>query len=620
MVACQKNQNKPLLGDAARTDTARIHAWYDTAWMLRSTNPKHSYHLAQKTRHLSKSIRYDRGEALALRALVASLVSLNKFDSAFIYSEEGLALTTALQDDSGRAWMLNLKGLACNGKGNYKEAGIYFTEALTLFEKTKDTDGQSRAINNIGITHYYLDDYTNALTWYLRGVRLMEEQNDQGSIATALVNVGIVYRRLGNLERAEQYYNRALGYCRKSNNKKSMLQVVGSLGAICYDRGNLTQSEAYHLQAVQLSRELGDRQREALAYSNLGAIEQDQGDLKEAIRYFEMNIAILNAQDNTADQMNSYVNLVDLYIRLDDLPSAKEYAALMERVARETDSRMYWMNFYQARSKVEYALGDFKKAYHYSEKFHEVKDSLFSKERIVMTEELAERYESERKEQQLLLNSRQIEILRKDSEKKELQLLVVLIGALLIVVISIMSYVRYRERSKRNHELAEKNNKILELDLKNEKLQRDLLEKEVEYKNQELTNLANFILEKESLISTLEGYLGDLALEFREKGGKIQKILSFVAKHRGIHAEREELLSHIRQLHESFYFRLEQAVPDLSVSEKRLCALLRLNLSSKQIATLLNISPKSVDMNRYRLRKKLGIASDQLLTDFVNRV
>lgn len=71
------------------------------------------------------------------------------------------------------------------------------------------------------------------------------------------------------------------------------------------------------------------------------------------------------------------------------------------------------------------------------------------------------------------------------------------------------------------------------------------------------------------------------------------------------------------QAHENFFRRLKLAYPDLTPSDFRLCAYLRMNLSSKEIAPLLNISIRGVEEKRYRLRKKLNLTADQNLTDFI---
>jgi len=71
------------------------------------------------------------------------------------------------------------------------------------------------------------------------------------------------------------------------------------------------------------------------------------------------------------------------------------------------------------------------------------------------------------------------------------------------------------------------------------------------------------------------------------------------------------------QAHENFFKRLKQEYPDLTPSDFRLCAYLRMNLSSKEIAPLLNISIRGVEEKRYRLRKKINLNPEQNLTEFI---
>ncbi|MEZ5012275.1 MAG: LuxR C-terminal-related transcriptional regulator [Bacteroidales bacterium] len=73
----------------------------------------------------------------------------------------------------------------------------------------------------------------------------------------------------------------------------------------------------------------------------------------------------------------------------------------------------------------------------------------------------------------------------------------------------------------------------------------------------------------------------------------------------------------MEEANRDFFIRLKEKFPDLSEKEKRLAAYIRLNLSTKDVASLLNIAPKSVEINRYRLRKKLGIDPGINLTEFI---
>ena len=84
--------------------------------------------------------------------------------------------------------------------------------------------------------------------------------------------------------------------------------------------------------------------------------------------------------------------------------------------------------------------------------------------------------------------------------------------------------------------------------------------------------------------------------------------------------ERDQFEQYVADVYEAFFIRLTDQYPDLSESEKRLAALLRINLSSKEIAAVINISPKSVDMNRYRLRKKMKLSTVENLTEVLQQI
>ncbi len=84
--------------------------------------------------------------------------------------------------------------------------------------------------------------------------------------------------------------------------------------------------------------------------------------------------------------------------------------------------------------------------------------------------------------------------------------------------------------------------------------------------------------------------------------------------------EREIFQVIVKEKSQLFYTKLSKLYPNLTANEIRLSSLIRLNLSSKEIASILNISLKSVEMNRYRLRKKLKISSKQSLSEFIRNI
>ena len=73
-------------------------------------------------------------------------------------------------------------------------------------------------------------------------------------------------------------------------------------------------------------------------------------------------------------------------------------------------------------------------------------------------------------------------------------------------------------------------------------------------------------------------------------------------------------------VYDDFLKVLSQRFPNLTVSDKKMCAYLKMDLSSKDIAPLLNMTVRSVEMTRYRLRKKLGLSREESLTDFLQKI
>jgi DNA-binding CsgD family transcriptional regulator len=99
----------------------------------------------------------------------------------------------------------------------------------------------------------------------------------------------------------------------------------------------------------------------------------------------------------------------------------------------------------------------------------------------------------------------------------------------------------------------------------------------------------------------------------------IHQLLNLVNFDVKLDEDWEHFAHHFDQVHVDFLKNLRERFPQLSASDLKLCAYLRMNLSTKEIAPLLNISVRGVEGSRYRLRKKLDLPNDANLTDFILR-
>ncbi len=206
-----------------------------------------------------------------------------------------------------------------------------------------------------------------------------------------------------------------------------------------------------------------------------------------------------------------------------------------------------------------------------------------------------------------------------------------------LVILSLTIFISYRmidlklKREKRRTKILEERrmlHKNLKLKRDSElaereivKLRNEKLRAEVRHKSKELANQTMGIIQKNKFLTDIKEEMVRLKghAQSEEVKTSMKKMIRKID--RNIEDEDTQLIfeTNFDQVHENFLLRLREAYPELTARDLRLCAYLRLNLSSKEIAPLLNISIRGVEISRYRLRKKMNLPHSEHLTDFILR-
>ncbi|ANI90683.1 hypothetical protein A9P82_07980 [Arachidicoccus ginsenosidimutans] len=151
-------------------------------------------------------------------------------------------------------------------------------------------------------------------------------------------------------------------------------------------------------------------------------------------------------------------------------------------------------------------------------------------------------------------------------------------------------------------------------------LQKEKLENEVTYKNKELALTTMHLFKRGKLLSKIKEELVDSVKDIppKERSSELMKLIKMLNEAEKQDNDWEQFAVHFDDVHNNFLQNLKHAYPNLTQADLRICAYLKMNLSSKEIAQLLNISLKSVEIARYRLRKKLSITDSNVnLYDFL---
>ncbi len=150
-------------------------------------------------------------------------------------------------------------------------------------------------------------------------------------------------------------------------------------------------------------------------------------------------------------------------------------------------------------------------------------------------------------------------------------------------------------------------------------IKHEKLEVEIKYKNQELATTTLHLVQKAEILLTVQEALGQIRQKNTDAAvnKEIQHLLNLLNFDVKLDEDWEHFAHHFDQVHVDFLKQLRDHFPQLSASDFKLCAYLRMNLSTKEIAPLLNISVRGVEGSRYRLRKKLNLPNDANLTEFI---
>ena len=183
----------------------------------------------------------------------------------------------------------------------------------------------------------------------------------------------------------------------------------------------------------------------------------------------------------------------------------------------------------------------------------------------------------------------------------------------IIVLINIYYRRRYKRKNKILLEKAQKELKLKELESAQiiMKLNNDKLKVDIESKSRELASSTMNIIKKNDFLNTIKTELTN------GESKDVSKVVKIIDKNLNNTDDWKMFQEAFNNADKNFLKKVKDKHTSLTPNDLRLCAYLRLNLSSKEIAPLLNISPRSVEVKRYRLRKKMGLPHDENLTNYI---
>ena len=492
-----------------------------------------------------------------LNQIAAELLYVNS-DDIYDYAMEALDISKKKNYTRGIAEAYNNLGIYYRAKGVYGQAIDYFFTSLDIMEEEQDMAGIARSYNLIGIIYYYLGDYNLSLEYYTKALDLNIQQNDTIWIAGNSNNVGMIYEKMGQYNKALEFYNKSL----------------------------------------QMNLELNNLNWVANNYGNIASLYKTQGK-SESLDYYFKALDITEKQNNidgtasTNNSIGSYYNSVFEYDKA--LPHLLKSYFLSDSI------KLLLIRSYAAEelSKCYAGMQDYEKAYHYRMTFKVLNDSLNFDRNTQKITRLEMQY------------NHQKELRVKELEYQKLELLYISVATSLMAILIIIILIFGRQRAKSiNFQMEQKN-----LQLEKLSLQEELL-----FKSNELQTNIKYLVDKNDIITSVIEKLSESKSEFKIEN--LQKVNDIIFRlQQSMSGDVwHDFEIRFKQVHGSFYKNLLKEYPDLSANEQKLCAFLKLEMTSKEIALLNHQSNKSVETARSRLRKKLNLSNQEVkLTAFLSK-
>ena len=554
----------------------------------------------------------------------------NKPDSALVYYHRALDISKQFKSQKLIAKCSRYIGIIYYYQGFYTKAIDYHIKSLNTYKIIGDKKGISGSYNNIGLVYEYQGAYTKAISYYLKSLKISEEIGDKKVIQSAYNNIGGLHSNQGAYDKALSYFFKSLKISNESGNKKGVADSYNNIGSIYWHQGREDESIQHYLKSLKIKEEIGDKRGLFSSYQNLGVSYYTKGSYDKTLSYYLKSLNIAEEIGDKHGVATTHINIASLNIRLADSLARNEkqrVAYLKESVKNSSLSYKLAIGLGSLPLESEAAytlmqaytkLRNYKKAIEFSAISSALKDSLFNREKIEELTRIEVKYEYQKQaEIDSISHVNEInikdQVLLREKEVSKVKITTfVIIGSIILIVTLLIIYLQ-RGRIKKNKMISQQEKELTNVNLKNKELENKNLLSELEYKHKEVVNFALHIAEKND-------FLENLQKTFNASNDQIdpKTLKKLIDQNLSTEKDREEFNAHIESLNDSFFLKLGEKFPKLTKNDKRLCALLRLNLSSKEIASIQNISPNSVDVNRYRLRKKLDITTDKDLSNFLN--
>ncbi|MBV2246686.1 MAG: hypothetical protein KUL83_05950 [Lentimicrobium sp.] len=511
----------------------------------------------------------------------------------------------AARNDSARVYIL-VEMSRFYSTSDLKQSIMQAEKAMEIAHESKNKELVSFALFNAGNAYFMQGMYENATVYFYRYLDIQKQMDHKAGIAYALANIGAIRIKMQDYETAKHNLLEGLQILKKDDQpgfKEHIPNILNNLGIVYHNLHRYDSALWYYREGIRTSDYLEDpRYFQASLYNNIGGLFLDNHQADSAYAPLKIAMEVRLERNDLAGQAASHARLGEYHLLIGEPREALHH-------------------FYEGMN-IAQKIGSIDLQSTFTEKLYAYYKQAGNSDSALKYYELNQKYTQELNNEETVKELTRLELVSEFREKQKvvrmeqdrlntIYLFTAFLLALLLLVFVLLYFLMHNRVGRLK---LEKNN--LELSAQNTLLEKENFEKELEIRNKELsTHVMGMIRQNETIGQIVELLSSKLNQDNERFFHQIIRDLSTLQDDN----VWDEFEVRYQQVHNEFYEKLQAASPHLTTNERRLCAFLRLNMTTKDISSITGQSIRSIEVARTRLRKKLEISnSDVSLVEFLN--
>lgn len=496
--------------------------------------------------------------------------------------------------------LLSFKAAAANNIGSHyfrlgepDSSRVYLMMSLDIDEARGNETGMAKTYYDLTSLHHSIDQHELALRYINEAIRIQERDGDKERLMHSYTMLGNIFTALVDAEKASEAYELALQLAGGLGVQRTVIMLYSNLSGVwCTRNDGLEKTIHYFESGIDSARESGHKDLVAVLLGNMGTAWLTAGEAEKALGMLEEALDLVRKAGHLSLEMQLLFRFGQAQRQLGQMQQSRLALENSLGLARRLRSPHN-----QSRALLELAALDSLQGNYrgFSEKYIRgiaLRDSVWNKENRSRIAELQILHETEQKE----LRIAELEARQKVTSIRQRSIIAV---SLLVIslLVSVLLYIQNRRTVIHQGYIIKQQEK-------------EKIEAELDANRRELTGKALSLARSDQIINKLKKDIKSMLSRFDHDGRhELQTVLRMLKSRDNSEQLWKEFEHRFNELNQGFITRLSSHYPTLSPSEVRLCAMLRLQMSTKDIAELIQRSTRTIENTRNSVRKKMGLSS-----------